>query len=72
MNPKIDLTEEQQDLLEQLDTEIEDRIYSKDEIRHWIDKVGDYIMSKSSKNGDLSKALLECSELMNILMKNEN
>ena len=72
MNPKIDLTEKQQNLLEQLDTVIEDRIYSKDEIRHCIDKVGDYIMSKSSKNGDLSKALLECSGLMNILMKNEN
>ena len=29
-------------------------------------------MSQSSKNGDLSKALSECSELMDILIKNEN
>lgn len=72
MNPKIDLTEKQQELLEQLDTEIEDRNYSKDEIRHCIDKVGNYIMSKSSKNGDLSRALSECSGLMDILIKNEN
>lgn len=71
MNPKIDLTEKQQNLLKQSDTVIEDRIYSKEEIRHCIDKVGTYIMSQSSKNGDLSKALSECSELMDILMKNE-
>ncbi len=72
MNFKIDLTEKQQDILEQLDTVIEDRTYSKDEIKQCIDKIGTYIMSQSSKNGDLAKALSECSELMDILMKNEN
>lgn len=71
MNFKIDLTKKQQKLLEELDTEIEDRIYSKDEIKHCIDKIGTYIMSQSSKNGDLSKALSECSGLIDILMKNE-
>lgn len=72
MNFKIDLTQEQQKLLEQLDTVIENRIYSKEEIRHCIDKVSTYVMSQSSKNGDLSKALSECSGLMDILIKNEN
>lgn len=72
MNFKIDLTKNQQNILEQLDTVIEDRTYSKDEIKQCIDKIGTYIMSQSSKNGDLSKALSECSGLMDILMENEN
>ncbi|MCI8345856.1 MAG: hypothetical protein HFJ42_07950 [Clostridia bacterium] len=72
MNFKIDLTKKQQNILEQLDTVIEDRTYSKDEIKQCIDKIGTYIMSQSSKNGDLSKALSECSGLMDILMENEN
>ena len=53
MNFKIDLTKKQQNILEQLDTVIEDRTYSKDEIKQCIDKIGTYIMSQSSKNGDL-------------------
>ena len=72
MNFKIDLTKKQQNILEQFDTVIEDRTYSKDEIKQCIDKIGTYIMSQSSKNGDLSKALSECSGLMDILMENEN
>ena len=72
MNFKIDLTKKQQNILKQLDTVIEDRTYSKDEIKQCIDKIGTYIMSQSSKNGDLSKALSECSGLMDILMENEN
>lgn len=71
MNFKIDLTTKQQNLLQQLDFQVENKDYSKDEISHCIDIVTSHIMSKSSKNGDLSKEQNKYNELINILISNE-
>ena len=63
MNYKIDLTEQNQKLLE-------NREYSSDEIKRDIVDISNYIMSKSSKNGDIAKAEVQYMPLVNILQKN--
>lgn len=71
MNLKTDLTEQKQELLQELGITIENRDYSKDEIKTYTNKIGEYIFSKSSKNGDIGKATARYEDLMNILIKNE-
>lgn len=70
MNYKIDLTEQNQKLLEKADVKVEDREYSSDEIKRDIVDISNYIMSKSSKNGDIAKAEVQYMPLVNILQKN--
>lgn len=70
MNYKIDLTEQNQKLLEKADVKVEDREYSSDEIKRDIVDISNYIMSKSSKNGDIAKAEVQYMSLVNILQKN--
>ncbi len=70
MNYKIDLTKHNQDLLKDADVKVEDREYSKEEIKKDISDIGTYIMSKSSKNGDLAKAEALYIPLVNTLQRN--
>lgn len=72
MNFKINLTKKQQTLIKEIDFPVEDREYTKEEIKQCANNIASHIMSMSSKNGDLSKELLKYNELMNILIKNEN
>ena len=65
MNFKMDLTKQQ------LDIKIEDKNYTQEEIKQCENIITTHIMSKSSKNGDLSNAVNEYSDLINLLMKNE-
>lgn len=69
MNYKIDLSEQNQNLLINADIKVEDREYSVDEIKKDIAKISSYIMSKSSKNGDIAKAQTEYMPLINVLQK---
>ena len=70
MNYKIDLSEQNQNLLINADIKVEDREYSVDEIKKDIAEISSYIMSKSSKNGDIAKAQVEYMPLINVLQKN--
>ena len=70
MNYKIDLSEQNQNLLINADVKVEDREYSVDEIKKDITEISSYIMSKSSKNGDIAKAQTEYMPLINVLQKN--
>lgn len=71
MNFKIELTEKQQNLLKQIDIKVEDKNYTKEEIKNCINDIASHIMSQSSKNGDLSKEINKYDELIKILIKNE-
>ena len=55
MNYKIDLSEQNQNLLINADVKVEDREYSVDEIKKDIAEISSYIMSKSSKTVILQK-----------------
>ena len=72
MNFKKDFSEEQQNLLQKIEQiSVEDKNYSQDEIKETINNVSSYIMSKSSKNGDLSKELNAYTGILNKLIENE-
>lgn len=67
MNYKKDLSEQNQKLLSNIDIDVEDREYSTEEIGRNINDISNYIISKSSKNGDLDKTRIEYMPLANIL-----
>lgn len=50
-----------------VDISVEDREYSAEEVGKNINDIANYIMSKSSKNGDMDKAQLEYAPLINVL-----
>ena len=70
MNYKLDLSKESQKLLKMADVKVEDREYSAEEIKSDINEIGNYIISQSSKNGDIAKAQAEYMPLINVLQKN--
>lgn len=76
MNYKIGFirTKQNQDLLINADVRVEDREYSVEEIKKDIAEIGSYIISKSSKNGDIAKAQAQAEymPLVNVLYKNIN
>ena len=67
MNYKRDLSEQNQKLLLKVDINDEDREYSAEEGDKNINDIANYIISKSSKNGDMDKAQLEYMPLINAL-----
>ena len=71
MNFKIDLTQNQQNLLQQIDYPLENKDYSKEDIRQCVNFICNHIMSLSSKNNDLSNELMKYNDLMKFLIKNE-
>lgn len=72
MNLKLDLSKSNQELLEQAGIEISNKNYSPEEIKKCENNIASYIMSKSLKNMDVSNESIRYSDLMEILMKNEN
>lgn len=72
MNFKEDFSEDQQNLLKKIEhISVENKNYSQDEIKETINNVSSYIMSKSSKNGDLLKELNNYTGILNKLIENE-
>lgn len=71
MNFKKDFSIEQQDLLQQANVMIEDKDYSQDEIKNALNNVCSHIMSQSTKNGDLSRVMIEYNSIIDDLSKNE-
>lgn len=72
MNFKMDLSIKNQKLLQEMDYQIENREYSPEEVKQCELYITNHIMSHSSKNGDISKEIIKCNELIDILIKNEN
>ena len=71
MNFKKDFSIEKQNLLQQADVKVEDKNYTSDEIRNALNSVCSYIMSQSTKNGDLSKLMIKYNSIIDDLSKNE-
>lgn len=71
MNLKEDLTEKNQKLLQEIGIHVESRDYSKEEIKTFTNSIGDFIFSKSFKNGDITKATNQYADLLNIFVRNE-
>lgn len=67
MNYKKDLSEQNQKLLLKINVNVEDREYLTEEVEKNINDIGNYIISKSSKNGDINRAQLEYMPLINVL-----
>lgn len=67
MNYKKDLSEQNQKLLLKINVNVEDREYLAEEVEKNINDIGNYIISKSSKNGDINRAQLEYMPLINVL-----
>lgn len=70
MNYKIELKEQDQILLKKAGIIVEDRNYYPEEIRRNISEIINYIMSKSSKNGDINKARMEYIPIIDDLKRN--
>ncbi len=69
MNLKIELSSEQQKLLQEVGFEIENREYSKEEIKQCECNIANHIVSQSAKN--ITKETIKYNEIMNILVRNE-
>lgn len=71
MNLKTDLSRKNQNLLQELGISVENREYSKEEIKSFTNNIGEFIFSKSTKNGDITKTTEQYEELLNIFVKNK-
>lgn len=72
MNLKTDLSNINQELLNQIGVEIEDKNYSVEDIRKCENEIITHIMSKSLKNMDLTKESKKYSKLIDILTRYED
>lgn len=65
----MELSPTNQNLLGELGINVEDREYSQEEIKHFENDIFTHIMSKSSKNGDISREMNKYDELAKFLLK---
>ena len=65
MNLAKEFTTSEISLLKKIEIDIEDREYSKEELRKYEISIEDFIMSHSSKNGDISKYINQYSNILN-------
>lgn len=56
-------------LLENIGINVEDRNYTNEELKKYEHDITDYIMSQSSKNGDISKMMNQYSGVLNTIVK---
>ena len=68
MNLKKEFKKEEIELLQVAGVNVEDREYSKEELRKCEMDIEEFIMSHSSKNGDISKLSNQYSEILNALI----
>lgn len=69
MNLYEKCTTKEKRALEQLGIDVEDREYTDTEIRNCVVEINEHIMSKSSKNGDLSRAMDQYNSILSKLVK---
>ncbi len=68
MNLKKQFKGKEIELLQVAGINVEDREYSKEELRKCEMSIEEFIMSHSSKNGDISKLSNQYSEILNALI----
>ncbi len=56
-------------LLENIGINIENREYTNQELRRYENQIEDFIMSHSTKNGDISRLSNQYSSILNTLVK---
>lgn len=66
-NLQKELTTEEIVLMKQAGIKIKDKDYTKDDLRYFESQITDYIMSQSSKNGDISKAQNEYIRIFRVI-----
>ena len=71
MNLENDLSKRNKELLQEIGINSENREYSKEEIKTFCNIIGEHIFNMSSKNGDIAKALVKYSDVLNIFVRNE-
>lgn len=69
MNLFKEFNSNEKELLNKLDLSVEDREYNKEELRRYENNIEEYIMSKSSKNGDITKSINEYSSILDKIVK---
>lgn len=69
MNLLEKCTTKEINLLKDIGLNIEDREYSSEELRRCENYIEEYIMSQSSKNGDIPRLSNEYGGILNILIK---
>ena len=69
MNLYKELNDNEQNMLKDIGINIENRNYSVEELRKYEVDVEDFIMSHSSKNGDIDKVKQQYNSILNILVK---
>ncbi len=68
MNLKKQFKDKEIELLQVAGINVEDREYSKEELRKCEMSIEEFIMSHSSKNGDISKLSNQYSGILNALI----
>ena len=68
MNLKNSLNEKEINLLEKAGVYVEDRDYNKQELERCAFHIQDYIMSHSSKNGDMNRISNQYNGILNTLL----
>ncbi len=56
-------------LLENIGLNVEDKDYTNEELRRYESQIEDFIMSHSTKNGDISKLSNQYNSILNTLVK---
>lgn len=69
MNLYKELNDNEQNMLKDIGINVENRNYSVEELRKYEVDVEDFIMSHSSKNGDIDKVKQQYNSILNILVK---
>ena len=68
MNLYSKFTQKELNLLDKIGVKIQDRDYNKDELSRYENNIEEYIMSHSTKNGDISRLNNEYARVLNILV----
>lgn len=69
MNLRDKCTTNEIKLLENIGLNVEDKDYSREELRKYEIYIEEYIMSHSSKNGDISRLSNQYNSILNTLVK---
>ena len=65
MNLYQKINENELKKLQEIGIDIENKEYSHEEIRQYAVSIEDYIMSRSSKNGDIGRAIEKYGDIIN-------
>lgn len=69
MNLLNKFTKKELELLNNVGIKIEDKDYTQDEMRRYETSIEDFIMSHSTKNGDISRLSSQYYDIINILTR---